>query len=319
MQRLMFENEVATPVHGLVALPNAASFNNTFFSEPLTTYAVGWRDPSNLQALLDFLFPPVQVSRRFEYRQHGANDDFLVDTDDERAAGADFKRVTYTGSIQQAKTLNRGLTMFVDMDDVAEMPNWQQVYTSRLLRRCVRNDLYAAVTALIAGADNTAKTWDANSDPDADLLSLVDTAGTAIGFNPNRLAFFGNAWGKRLTALRAKTTAGGFSSVALTTPDQVAQYVGAERGENVTARVKLASAGSKSKLGGNYVIAFYAEDGAGPEDPSHSKKFWTPCQDGTMYRVYVRQHSEKLWAITVERYTRMVVTSTTGLAKYTIS
>lgn len=317
---MMVDTQVSRPTHGLVAMADAASFNNTHFNEPLTTYAQGWRDPTNIDALLDFLFPQVQVGRKFEFRKHDESADFLIDDDDERSVGADFKTVKYSGSIQQAKTANKGLSMFVDMDDVDGMPNWQQVYTGRLLRRCKRNDLYAGIRMLIAGASNTDKTWDAQSDPDADGLALVDGSGTALGFNPSRIAFLGASWTKRLTALRGKDTAGGFSSVALTTPDQVAQYWGAQRGMLVDARVKLPSASAKSKIGGgNYVVAFYAEDGAGPEDPSATKRFWSACADGSQYRVYVYQFSEKIWKITVERYNKLAVTSTVGLAKYTIA
>lgn len=317
---MMVDTQVSNPSHGLVAMADAASFNNTHFSEPLTTYAQGWRDPTNLQALLDFHFPAVQVPRRFEFRKHDESADFLIDTDDERSVGADFKRVKYTGSIQQSKTTNKGLTMFVDADEVEGMANWQQLYTGRLLRRCMRNDLYAAINLLIAGASNTNKTWDSAADPDADGIALVQASGDLLGFNPSRVSFFGSAWTKRLTSLRGKDTAGGFSSVALTTPDQVAQYWGAQRGMIVDARVKLPSESTKSKLGaGNYVVAFYAEDGVGPEDPSATKRFWTACGDGSQYRVYVRQFSEKLWAITVERYNKLVVTSTVGLAKYTVA
>lgn len=317
---MMVDTQVSNPTHGLVAMADAASFNNTHFSEPLTTYAQGWRDPTNIDALLDFLFPQVQVPRRFEFRKHDESADFLIDTDDERSVGADFKRVKYTGSIQQAKTVNKGLTMFVDADEVEGMANWQQVYTGRLLRRCKRNDLYAGVAMLIAGASNTDKTWDVQADPDGDTMSLVQASGDLLGFNPSRLAYFGAAWTKRLTAMRGQDKAGAVASLALTTPDLVAQYCGAQRGMIVDARVKLPSASTKSKLGGgNYVVAFYAEDGVGPEDPSATKRFWTACGDGSQYRVYVRQFSEKLWTITVERYNKMAVTSTVGLAKYTIA
>jgi hypothetical protein len=315
---LPFDSEVSNPVHGLVAATNAASFGNTWLSEPLTTYAQGWRDPSDIAGALEFLFPGVQVPRRFEFRKHAESSDFLTDSDDERSPGADFKRVSYTGSVQQAKTLNRGLTVFVDVDEVGGMPNWDQIYTGRLLRRCMRNDFLSACSLLINGAANTAKTWAADSDPDADLIDLVDGAGNLIGFNPNRLAFFGAAWTKRIKALRAKDTAGGFTSAGLATADQVAQYAGASRGRVIDIRYQNGAAKAKAG-GGSYVVAFHAEDGAGPDDPSHAKRFWSPCEDGSQHRVYRRQYSEKLWAITVERYIKLVVTSTVGLAKYTVS
>src|SRR4051812_7605082 len=78
---------------GEVYLANESRFNAAFFSEPLTVYATGWRDPNNLEALLDFLAPPVQVGRRFEYKKADNTEAFLSEADDQRAIGADFKRV----------------------------------------------------------------------------------------------------------------------------------------------------------------------------------------------------------------------------------
>ena len=132
MDKLLREIDISSPSHGLVCLANTASFNNTHFSEPLTTYAQGWRDPSNLQGFLDFLFPPVQVPRRFEFRNFGESSDFLYDTDDARSPGADFKRVKYTGSIQQSKTTNRGLTVFVDEDEVRDHQLAGAIYRTSL-------------------------------------------------------------------------------------------------------------------------------------------------------------------------------------------
>lgn len=315
---LIDEKEIARPAHGMFALANAASFQNTHMSEAMTSYARGWRDPSNLRAQLDFLFPAVQVQRRFEYRVANEHADFLYETDDARAVGADFKRVAYKGGITNSKTLNKGLTVFVDLDEVAGI-NWEQEYTARLLRRCVRNDLYTALTALVAGTSLTNSNWAATgADPDQVLLDLAAASGDAMGFNPNRVAFIGNAWVKRLAAVRKLDNEGGKASAMLVTPDQVAQFCGMERGMDINARVSSGSA--KTKIGGgNYAIAFFAEDGVSPDDASHTKRFWTPCGDGTEYRVYVRQISEKLMAVTVERYNQFVITSTVGLKGHTIT
>src|SRR5688572_15084792 len=89
---------------GQVCLANESRFNSAFFSEPLTAYATGWRDPNNIEALLDFVAPPVQVGRRFEYKKADNSEAFLSDTDDFRAIGADFKRVEFKGSSQSDKT-----------------------------------------------------------------------------------------------------------------------------------------------------------------------------------------------------------------------
>ena len=317
MNRLLPFDALPELKHGMVALPNAASFSDSFFTDTLTSYAQGWRDPTNLEGMVNFMFPGVQVGRRFEFRKFGKDDDFITETDDTRATGADFKRVKYDGEITNSKTTNKGLTMIVDMDEVKDIPNWQELFTGRLLRRCKRNDLYTAVTALQAGATLTAKTWNASADPDSELITLVNTSGDSIGFNPSRVLFLGNTWTKRLTATRLSDKSGAFASSALTTPDQVAQYVGAEKGMYVSARIKSGS--GKAKIGANNVIVFFAEDGAGPDDASNCKRFWTPCEGGGEYRVYVQELSPKLTAITVERYNIFTVCSTTGVIGHTIS
>jgi len=311
-------SQVTAPRHGLVALAHADSFNNTYYSEPLTTYTQGWRDPDNLDDILDFLYPGVQVGRRFEWYKHDEDSDFLVDTDDARAPGADFKQVRATGTMQLGKTINKGLTMFVDLDQVSDVQNWQQLYTSRLLRRCKRNDLYGAIRMLVEAAANANKTWGPTSDPDADVMNMVNDAGDAIGFNPNRLAYFGNTWIKRVMAYRQQENEGAKASLMLKDATELARFVGAESGRVITSRLRVDGA-QKQKIGGNYVVAFHAENGVGPEDPSATKRFWSPVDGGGEYRVFVDSTNPKFTRITVERYNTMVVTSKLGLKKLTVS
>jgi hypothetical protein len=310
-------SQVGNPSNGLTALANADSFNNTNFSIPLTSYAQGWRDPTNIDEILEFLFPGVQVANKFQWYKHDTEADFLIDTDDARAPGADFKQVKASGSIVDSSTVNKGLTMFVDMDEVRTIPNWEQLYTARLLRRCKRNDLYSAIMLLVAGASNANKVWDGASDPDNDLMTMIDDGGDALGFNPNRLAFLGKTWNKRNLAYRVQDTAGARASLMLRDVKEVADYCGAMEGMKINNRVKIDGA-AKGKIGGNYVIAFYAEAGVGPEDPSTTKRFWSPCEGGEQYRVYVDRTNPKFSKITVERYNRMVVTSTLGAKKLTV-
>src|SRR5437868_38956 len=113
LERLERDNGQILP--GQVCLANESRFNSAYFSEPLTAYATGWREPNNIEALLDFIAPPVQVGRRFEYKKAENNEAFLSDADDSRAIGADFKRVEYRGSTINDKTTNHGLTSRVDL------------------------------------------------------------------------------------------------------------------------------------------------------------------------------------------------------------
>ena len=164
-------NQVILP--GQIGLANETRFNAAFFSEPLTEYASGWREPNDLEALLDFVAPGVQVGRRFEYKRADNAEAFLLDVDDYRAIGGDFKRVEYRGSSVNEKTLNRGLTTRVDLDAVGDAPDWREQFTTRLLQRLVRNELKRAVDLIVNGATNVAKTWDATVGKDPDQRDYI--------------------------------------------------------------------------------------------------------------------------------------------------
>ncbi len=134
---------------------NDARFLETYFSEPLTNYAVGWRDPNNIEASLQFIAPAVPVGRRFEWKKANNAEEFLSEVvDDQRAIGSDFKRVEFTASDVTDKTLNKGLTYIADLDNVSG-PNWQNDKVAKLLRRIFRNEFRRGITAISASATNT--------------------------------------------------------------------------------------------------------------------------------------------------------------------
>src|SRR5687768_9539768 len=176
---------------GQTCLANESRFNSSFFSEPLTAYATGWRDPNDMEALLDFIAPPVQVGRRFEFKKADNSEAFLSEMDDTRAIGAAFKSIEYEGSSQVAKTDNKGLTIRIDLDVAGEMPNWRELYTARLLQRLLRNELRRTLDLVVVNATNTAKTWDTTvgKDPDQDIISELLASADAMGLRANRVLF----------------------------------------------------------------------------------------------------------------------------------
>lgn len=306
---------------GQILLANEARFTSEYYSEPLTNYSVGWRDPNDIEATLNFLFPPVQVGRRFEWKKAVNAEEFYSETfDDARSIGGDFKKVEFKGTSVNDKTLNKGLTIIVDMDEVAETPNWQTLYAGRLLRRLLRNELRRGVTLAAAAATNTAKTWDttAGKDPDQDMLAELSTATDDGGIRPNRGIIGEVAWNKRALAHRAQNTAGGFASAGLT-PDAVAGFLGLVGGMKISRERYQSAAAAKSKVTPDIVLFFYAEDGVGPEDGTNFKRFWSACEGGTKFRTYLQQISSKLWALSIEHYSQLIATSTLGLRKLTIS
>jgi hypothetical protein len=304
---------------GQVCLANESRFNSAFFSEPLTAYATGWRDPNNIESMLDFIAPPVQVGRRFEYKKADNAEAFLLDVDDIRAIGSDFKRVEYKGSSNNDKTTNKGLTVRVDLDIAGEMANWRELYTARLLQRLLRSELSRAMGQLLTAATNTAKTWDttAGKDPDQDIISELLASVDAMGLRANRVVFGDVAWNKRLLAHRAQTSAGGYASAGLS-PDELAGFLGVD-GVRISRERYQSSAAAKGKIVPDVVLVFYGLEAPTPEDATHAKRFWSAVEGGGKYRVYEQQVSSKMVDLTVEHYSNVIVTSSLGLRKLTIS
>ncbi len=305
---------------GEIVLANEARFTEQYYSEPLTTFGIGFRDPANLEAELEFLAPRVPTSRRFEFKKATNAEEFYSETDDIRAIGSDFKRVDYTGTSVNEKTLNKGLTMRVDLDQVADQPNWRELNTGRLIRRIWRNDFRRGITALAAAAKNTAKTWDTTAlkDPDQDVLSDLIAGADVSGIQPNRIIYGQTAWAKRLLSLRAQNLKGQGNSATMT-PAELADWLGVDELRVSKARY-ASSATAKTQIVNNLVLMFFAESGQSPDEASNIKRFVSPCEGGGFLRVYEQQISAKLVDITVEQYSNIVITSTgDSIRKFTIS
>jgi len=312
-----------------VYLANEAVFTQQFFDEPLTTYAVGWKDPNNIEQTLEFFAPSTPAPRRFTYKEWTSLEEFLSEGtyDDLRAIGAEFPTVKFTGKETHARTDNRGLRIRVDLDEVASpdsplaggIANYQQRAVAKILRRLARNSLRRAIALLSAAATNTAKTWDttAGKDPDQDLLTDLNTGNDASGIRANRVGYGETAWAKRILSHRAQNTAGGYASAGLSV-DQVAQFLGVSEGYVSHERYSAAGA-ALSQIVSNLVLEFFAMAGADIEDPSNIKRFVSPTDSGGPVRVYVQQVTSKLVDITVEKYELIKITSTLGIRQLTIS
>lgn len=305
---------------GEIYVANESRFNETFLSEPLTGYAVGWKDPSDLDTTLAFFAPDVEVSPYFEYLETLNAEDFLTEDDDQRAIGAAYKVIEPPkGDVTLGKTVDRGLTEIVDLRTVRGQTDWEQKKVARLLRRVKRNRLKRAIALLSAAATNTAKTWDttAGKDPDMDLITEGVTARTASGVGFNRIGFGDTAWAKRALSHRAQNTAGGFASSSMT-EQALAGILGVEK-VMVSRERYQSGAAAKSEIVNNLVLMFNAIDGADVDDASNIKSFRSKYEDGGYYRVYVQQISANLVAITVSYEELTKITSTLGIRKFTVS
>lgn len=311
---------------GKITAFNASLFTQSTFSEPLTAYATGFRDPENIEETLEFIAPEVNAGRRFEYAKHTSAEEFLSDgaDDDLRGIGADFPTVRYNSSKQNAKLLNRGLAIDIDEDMVEETPDWENYYTAKLLRRLQRNSLRRAVTLLSAAAVNTNKTWStaAGKNPDGDVRAELITAANLSGIRPSRILYGDTAWDSRSASHEAQNTAGGFAAAGLTT-DGLASKLAVEGVRISKERFSTdPGAAALAEIVSTKVLMFSALAGADREDPSNIKRFRGNVNAGAgggRVGVYLRQVGDKKFRIAVEHYELIAITSTLGIRQFTVA
>jgi len=153
------------------------------------------------------------------------------------------------------------------------------------------------------------------------LITDLITAETASGIRPNRALYGQTAFNKRGISYEAQTTSTAFGQIAALNLQQLAMRLIVDEVRVDRARYQSAAA-AKTEIVSNLVFAFFAEAGVDTEDPSHFKRFvsnFDADQGGGRVRVYIQQISSKLVAITVEHYSKIVATFTTGVRKWTIS
>lgn len=297
-----------------VSAATESRFNAANFSEALTAFSCGYKDPEDLAGLLEFIAPAVPVARRFEFKKARNAECFLSETNDIRAIGSAFKRVEYTGETVNEKTQNKGLTIRVDHDEVMS-DDWQERYVQLLIQRLYRNELRRAIVVLDFAAKTSQVTWNAKSNPDSDLRKMLSVATDASGLRPNRILLGEGAWDMRVNAYESKENPI-FLRSADAGPSELARKLLVEDIRVIRARYQ-AEVGEKSQVLGNAIYAYYARPDITKDEPSNLKRFVTPVGTGTPFRVYVEEQA-KFTDLTVEHYSNIVVTSDLGIQKYSV-
>lgn len=309
---------------GQVALANSELMNDTFFSEPMTSYAVGWRSEDNrLEELLETVAPAVRTSDMFQYfvDNNAAAFAAVEDGSDIRALEGEFKLVTAHGTKQTGATLSKGLSTVIDRRTLNADPQAIQKKVAWLKRMLMRAEILRAVKALNAAATNTAVTWGGanGTQPDMDLAAMVQAGGDAAGLDPNRIVMPSNLWIQRNLAYGGLNTAGGFGGYRMT-PDELADWLAIDKVYVSRERYGNGVSTAKSKLlGTNVALAFNAHDGATVEDPSNIKRFVSPEHGGQDWAVWVNDKASHLIWITVSHYSLIAVTSSLGIRKLTVT
>jgi hypothetical protein len=325
------EEEYRKPFDGItlntITAINAAIMGEGNFRQGLTSFAVGWKDEEGvLDADLDFFLPSVEIAptpgstgQLFEYEQADNAAAFVSDdsSDDLRAPRGEFKSVDIRTTKEVGRCQERGLQIIVDQREVDL--RGAEYYVGRLMRRLKRNKLRRGIAALSTGAANTAATWDttAGCDPDAQITGDLVTAAGASGVRPNRVGYGATAWQKRWLALRGQTAPALANSAGMS-PEQLRQLMMLE-GLHVSETRYSSAASTRAEVVNNLVIAFTALKDATPEDPSNIKDFWSKTTQGTRYAVYEWEVAPSRRGFAVSHWEDIILTSSLGLRKRTIS
>ncbi|MBL9187919.1 MAG: hypothetical protein JNK23_10600 [Opitutaceae bacterium] len=302
---------------GVIALVNDTRLTGATYNESLTQFSVGYRDPENLLAAADYIAPPVPVSRRFDWKKTDNVKDFLTETDDERAIGAGFKRVEYSGTEQQAKTRNRGLKYILDRDEDGGATTEEQI-VAMLQQRIIRNKYRRAITALAAVAAGDAAIFNTTTQPDELIKAALATAQLETGIYPNRGLIGLAAWNLRSAAYAGADKAGAFAGLTKNAATVAGDLFLDDL--RVDKAIYQSGANAKSRIVPQSFFGFHGRDGLMKDDPSTLKQFYTPA-DGKRWRVLrkLTGDGDKFVEIVVEHYEIIVATSPIGVARLNVT
>jgi len=302
---------------GLICAANEARFESTHYSKGLSGYTVGWRDPENIDTILDELLPSIPSGRRIEFKRATNSEQFLSEADDLRAINAMFKRVEMQGDTVLSKTLNKGLTVRVDHDEIDESDgDWQQMYVAWLTQRLLRNDLRRGISIVDAASTNVAKVWGAGSNPDGDLRGMLTLGANATGMRPNQVAIGEAAWDLRLDVYEPANTPYASRAAGMTQED-LARKLLVDRVSIVKARYQ-SSASAKTAIVPSVAYSYLAYPGAMKNDPTNVKRFLSKARNGLRFGVYITPY-EKFTDISVEHYSNILAATTLGIRKITLT
>ncbi|MBA4136762.1 MAG: hypothetical protein C0518_05545 [Opitutus sp.] len=300
---------------GVICAANESRFTSANYSEALTALTVGWKDPENVDAIVQRLFPEVEVSRRFEFKKATNAQAFLSEVDDMRAPGMPFKRVEYSGSSANEKTHNKGLTIRIDHDEVDDVQVAIAQAIERLQQRLMRNELRRGIALLEANDATAGIVFSAATNPDGLVRAALKASADVTGVRPNIVVYGEAAMDLRLDAYEDPTRVNG-GNRAEKTMQQLAQYFMVDTVEVVKARYQ-SSATAKSLIVPSTVYAYSAYQGASKDDPSSVKRFVSKSRNGQRFGVYVVEH-EKFTDVTVEFYSNLVCTGL-GIVSRTVT
>ena len=298
------------PAGIILAANEQSTFTQSHFSEALTGYIAGYPEDSGLSELLDFIAPPVQVARRFEYRK-SEKARGLAESDDVRALDGEFKEVTSYGKLESSRTLNKGLTYKIDRDRFPATEGFEQAVIAWLRNILLRQEVLRSLALLSAAAKVVNVDWTTASDPDADLLMAVAGAADADGLEKNVGIIGQTMLMRRKLVYQGKANNSALVARSSLSISDLAEYLELEELRKISARAKIGA--SYPPIYRNSAIFYNALSSPMIDDPSHIKRAWSPCEGGGMWRVFREERGPKILAISLEHYSQLLAPFTGGI------
>ena len=118
-----------------------------------------------------------------------------------------------------------------------------------------------------------------------------------------------------MTCLESQNSAVAFKGAAMAQDELAGKFL--LDGCRVLSSRYQSSASEKSRIAGSTIYAFFARNSISKDEPSNLKRFYTPTEEGSPFRVYCDEHA-KYTDLTVEHYSSIVATSSLGVRKLKI-
>ena len=284
-------------------------FNPDYYSSDYTQ--LGNNYAKKQEKPLKFLASDISVQRYFDFIKNPDINSFFSEINDVRSTGDNFKYVDLKGEKLTSKTLNKGLTVRVDSDDLVK--DCEERYVCALIQHLISNEYRRVIRAfkeIIKEAQKNEKKqlievgpWGKDKLPDGDLREGLLTAWKDYGFSPNRIVMHQNVAYTRYVCLAGQNTAGAH---AVDLPfKELAELFLIEDIQLIQPYIR--------ELEGNEIFIFLAQNDLTKDNPfSAITRFVTPFDDGNSFQVYIEQHA-KYTDISVEHYSNIIATSANNL------
>jgi hypothetical protein len=267
---------------------------------PLETLVQTAAMNDDLTPEIDFLAPRVDVSGQngyFSYMDRSGGINTLTSLNSiERAINGTVSLIDGAGTEVAGFCKSYGLGSEIDEDRCGDVQLEMQTRIMEIMELISLNRLQIRIAALVAIANNTAKTWGSSANPDGDARDVIQTALTGSGIRPNCAYYDVGAWNARQSAYERQATAGAFQG---TLRDEAGHAAYLKLRQTIVSKaLQKDAAGTLTALYSNKAM-FFRNNAAATRRSNDILKTFSCDDNGVQFRTHQRQVSEKVWRVAV--------------------